>query len=171
VLWLRALFFVLVLPGVIGYALPISIGMRTSREIGALHLLGLPFQLIGTAVLLWCVRDFAVRGRGTLAPVDPPKELVAEGLYRWVRNPMYVGVVTVLLGHALWFGSRTLLLYAACVLVGFHLFVTLFEEPTLEERFGDSYRRYRAAVPRWIPRQAPRSGARSEAKPNEDQRS
>jgi protein-S-isoprenylcysteine O-methyltransferase Ste14 len=151
-LWLRALFFVLLLPGMIGYVVPISLGTSTGREIGALHWLGLPLQLTGTAVLLWCVRDFAVRGRGTLAPVDPPKELVAEGLYRWVRNPMYVGVVTVLLGHALWFGSRTLLVYAACVFVGFHLFVMLYEEPTLEERFGDSYRRYRAAVPRWIPR-------------------
>jgi len=151
-LWLRALFFVLLLPGVIGYALPISLGLRTARDIGALHALGLPLQLGGTAVLLWCVRDFAVRGRGTLAPIDPPKELVAEGLYRWVRNPMYVGVVTVLLGHALWFDSRALLDYAACVFVAFHLFVTLYEEPTLEARFGDSYRRYRAAVPRWIPR-------------------
>jgi len=151
-LWLRALFFVLLLPGVIGYAVPIRIGLRTGHEIGALHLLGAPLQLAGTAILLWCVRDFAVRGRGTLAPVDPPKELVAEGLYRWVRNPMYVGVVTVLLGHALWFGSRSLLVYAASVLAGFHLFVTLYEEPTLEARFGDSYRHYRATVPRWIPR-------------------
>ena len=151
-LWLRALFFVLLLPGVIGYAVPISIGLRTGREIGALHWLGGPVALAGTTILLWCVRDFAVRGRGTLAPVDPPKELVAEGLYRWVRNPMYVGVVTVLLGHALWFGSRTLLVYAACVLTGFHLFVTLYEEPTLEARFGDSYRRYRASVSRWVPR-------------------
>jgi len=166
VLWLRALLFVLLLPGVVGYAVPISIGLRTGREIGALHGLGLPLQLAGTAVLLWCVRDFAVRGRGTLAPVDPPKELVAEGLYRWVRNPMYVGVLTVLLGHALWFGSRALLVYAACVFTAFHLFVLLYEEPTLEAQFGDSYRRYRASVPRWIP-QAPRSGA----KPSEEQRS
>lgn len=151
-LWLRALFFVLLLPGVIGYAVPISIGLRTGHDLGALGALGAPLQLAGTAVLLWCVRDFAVRGRGTLAPVDPPRELVSEGLYRWVRNPMYVGVVTVLLGHALWFGSRALLVYAACVFTGFHLFVMLYEEPTLEARFGDSYRRYRASVPRWIPR-------------------
>ena len=169
-LWLRALFFVLLLPGVVGYAVPISIGLRTGRDLVPVHALGLPLQLAGTAVLLWCVRDFAVHGRGTLAPVDPPRQLVAEGLYRWVRNPMYVGVVTVLLGHALWFGSRSLVLYAFCVFVAFHLFVTLYEEPTLGARFGDSYRRYRAAVPRWIP-QAPRGGARSEAKPSEDQRS
>jgi len=152
VLWLRALLFVLLLPGVVGYAVPISIGLRTGREIGALHGLGLPLQLAGTAVLLWCVRDFAVRGRGTLAPVDPPKELVAEGLYRWVRNPMYVGVLTTIVGHALWFGSRALLVYAALVFTAFHLFVTLYEEPNLAERFGESYLRYRASVPRWIPR-------------------
>ena len=151
-LWLRALFFVLLLPGTIGYAVPISIGLRTGAPAGALRWLGLPFLIVGTSVLLWCVRDFAVRGRGTLAPVDPPKELVAVGLYRWVRNPMYVGVVTTLLGHALWFESRALLFYAACVFVGFHLFVTLYEEPSLNERFGESYRRYRASVPRWLPR-------------------
>jgi protein-S-isoprenylcysteine O-methyltransferase Ste14 len=103
-------------------------------------------------VLLWCVRDFAVRGRGTLAPVDPPTELVAVGLYRWVRNPMYVGVVGVLIGHALWFGGVWLPLYAAAVTAGFHAFVVLYEEPALAQRFGDSYRRYRDAVPRWIPR-------------------
>jgi protein-S-isoprenylcysteine O-methyltransferase Ste14 len=157
-LWLRALFFVLLLPGTLGYALPIWIGSSGGRPPGALRGLALVPLAAGTAALLWCVRDFAVRGRGTLAPVDPPTELVAVGLYRWVRNPMYVGVVTTLLGHALWFGSVGLLLYAALVASGFHLFVVLYEEPALGRRFGESYRRYRAAVPRWIPR---RPGARA----------
>jgi protein-S-isoprenylcysteine O-methyltransferase Ste14 len=152
VLWLRALFFVLLLPGTIGYALPIWLGSSSGRPLGWLGWLGLLPLATGTAVLLWCVRDFAVRGRGTLAPVDPPRTLVAVGLYRWVRNPMYVGVVTTLLGHALWFGSPSLLLYAALVATGFQLFVVLYEEPALERRFGESYQRYRAAVPRWIPR-------------------
>ena len=151
-LWMRALFFFLLLPGNVAYLIPIWIGSTTGSGPGALRGPGLALQIAGSAVLLWCVRDFAVRGRGTLAPVDPPRELVAGGLYRWVRNPMYLGVVTVLLGHALWFGSRSLVLYACLVFVGFHLFVKLYEEPTLEARFGDSYRRYRAAVPRWIPR-------------------
>jgi len=151
-LWLRALFFVLLLPGTIGYALPTWIGSAGGRPSAALHAAALVPLAAGTGVLLWCVRDFAVRGRGTLAPVDPPTELVAAGLYRWVRNPMYVGVVTTLLGHALWFGSARLLLYAAAVATAFHLFVTRYEEPALERRFGESYRRYRAAVPRWVPR-------------------
>jgi protein-S-isoprenylcysteine O-methyltransferase Ste14 len=152
VLWLRALFFVLLLPGTLGFAVPIWIGLSADADPGALRWLGVPLQLAGTCVLLWCVRDFAVRGRGTLAPVDPPKELVAVGLYRWVRNPMYVGVVTVLIGHALFFGSSALGIYAAAVFTGFHLFVTLYEEPGLRARFGESYARYCAAVPRWLPR-------------------
>jgi protein-S-isoprenylcysteine O-methyltransferase Ste14 len=151
-LWLRSLLAFLALPGMIAFALPIWIGLEDGGDPGALRWPGLLLQLAGSAVLLWCVRDFAVRGRGTLAPVDPPTELVAAGLYRWVRNPMYVGVVTTLLGHALWFGSGWLLFYAACVFSGFHLFVTRFEEPGLSQRFGDSYRRYLTAVPRWIPR-------------------
>lgn len=151
-LWLRALFFALLMPGTVGFALPIWIGLRAGGDPGALRWLGLPLQLAGAAVLSWCVRDFAARGRGTLAPVDPPKELVAVGLYRWVRNPMYVGVVTILVGHALFFGAGALWIYAALVFTAFHLFVTLYEEPGLSARFGDSYARYRTAVPRWIPR-------------------
>jgi protein-S-isoprenylcysteine O-methyltransferase Ste14 len=158
VLWLRALFFVLLLPGTIAYVVPIWLGARTGSEPGALRALGVVLQIVGTCILLWCVRDFAVRGRGTLAPVDPPKELVAVGLYRWVRNPMYVGVVTTLIGHALFFGSGALWLYAAAVFTGFHLFVTLYEEPGLSARFGESYARYRASVPRWVPRRPRAAG-------------
>jgi protein-S-isoprenylcysteine O-methyltransferase Ste14 len=151
-LWLRALLFVLLLPGMLGYAIPIWLGSATGSSPGALHWLALLPLGVGTGVLLWCVRDFAVRGRGTLAPVDPPTRLVAAGLYRYVRNPMYVGVLTTLLGHALWFGSATLLVYAALLACGFHLFVVCYEEPSLERRFGDAYRRYCAEVPRWLPR-------------------
>ena len=156
-LWMRALFFFLLLPGNVAYLVPIWIGATTGTPPGVLRWPGLALQIAGSAVLLWCVRDFAVRGRGTLAPVDPPTELVAEGLYRWVRNPMYVGVLTTLGGHALWFGSRALLLYAALVFAAFHLFVTLYEEPHLAQRFGESYLRYRASVPRWIPRRPSRT--------------
>ena len=151
-LGLRALLAFLALPGIIAYAVPIWIGRATASAPAAWQWLGLLPLVAGSAALLWCVRDFAVRGRGTLAPVDPPRELVAAGLYRWVRNPMYVGVVTTLLGFALWYASGTMVFYAGCVFLGFHLFVTLYEEPNLEQRFGDSYRRYRAEVRRWIPR-------------------
>lgn len=164
-LWMRALFFFLLLPGNVAYLVPIWIGTATGSPPGALRWPGLALQLAGSTVLLWCVRDFAVRGRGTLAPVDPPRELVAEGLYRWVRNPMYVGVLTTLAGHALFFGSRALLLYGALVFTAFHLFVTLYEEPQLTQRFGESYLRYRASVPRWIPRRPSRASPSSKPGP------
>ena len=93
--------------------------------------------------------EFFAAGHGTLAPIDPPRQLVVSGLYRFTRNPMYNGVVAVLLGQAWFFSSVRLLDYAATVLVCFHLFVVLYEEPSLESRFGESYLSYRKAVPRW----------------------
>jgi len=98
------------------------------------------------------VWDFAANGRGTLAPVDPPRTLVVRGLYRYVRNPMYVGVMTILLGESLFFASTTLLRYAIGCFVAFHLFIMLYEEPTLRSKFGESYITYCSAVNRWLPR-------------------
>jgi protein-S-isoprenylcysteine O-methyltransferase Ste14 len=106
----------------------------------------------GVAALFWCIRDFAVSGRGTLAPVDPPRKLVRVGLYRYVRNPMYVAVLTALFGEVLFFESGTLAIYAGFVWLMFHSFVLLYEEPRLRELFGADYEAYRALVPRWIPR-------------------
>ena len=105
--------------------------------------------LAGAGVLLSCVWHFTVAGRGTLAPVDPPTRLVVSGLYRFCHNPMYSGVLTILVGEAWLFSSLTLLEYAAVVLVLVHLVVMLYEEPALDRKFGESYRSYRAAVPRW----------------------
>lgn len=107
---------------------------------------------LGAGMLLICDWDFAVSGRGTPAPFDPPKTLVVRGLFHVVRNPMYVGVVTALLGESLLFRSVCLLLYAAGLWLAFHLFVTLYEEPHLRRTFGTEYENYCAAVPRWIPR-------------------
>jgi protein-S-isoprenylcysteine O-methyltransferase Ste14 len=103
--------------------------------------------LLGT-----CIWEFARRGRGTLAPVDPPKTLVVQGLYRYVRNPMYVSVTTIVLGEALLTGSRALLAYWAVWFLAVNLFVIGYEEPTLHRRFGPAYERYRATVGRWVPR-------------------
>jgi len=105
---------------------------------------------IGVAGYLWCALDFAVAGRGTPAPIDPPKLLVARGLYRFSRNPMYVSVLTVLLGESLLFWSRELLVYAAIVAVAFHLFVMLYEEPVLQAKMGAAYEDYCERVPRWF---------------------
>ena len=98
---------------------------------------------------------FAVQGVGTPAPVFPTRHLVVTGLYRYVRNPMYVAVVSSILGQGLFFGNVTLLKYGAFVWLLFHLFVLVYEEPTLRGSFGSEYDLFRANVPRWIPRLTP----------------
>ena len=105
---------------------------------------------VGCVLLLWCVRDFYVAGRGTLAPWAPPKNLVIVGLYRYSRNPMYVGVLLMLAGWALAYQTRGLTIYALTMAVVFHLRVVFFEEPWLAEAHGEQWTRYRAGVPRWL---------------------
>ena len=98
---------------------------------------------------------FAIQGLGTPAPVLPTKHLVVTGLYRHVRNPMYVGVASTIFGQALLFASKALVIYGALVWLAFHLFVFFYEEPTLQATFGDEYKTFREEVPRWIPRLRP----------------
>lgn len=95
---------------------------------------------------------FALIGGGTPAPIAPPKTLVVQGLHRFVRNPMYIGVLLIIAGQAWLFWSKALCVYAALLWVAFHLFVMAYDEPALRRQFGESYDKYRAAVPRWIPR-------------------
>ncbi|MFQ5557573.1 MAG: methyltransferase family protein [Acidimicrobiales bacterium] len=102
--------------------------------------------------MLWSAGAFHVNGQGTLAPVDPPRTLVANGLYRHTRNPMYIGVVAVVIGEALVIEAPVLFGWAVLLATAFHLRVVLHEERTLERRFPEPYRRYRQAVPRWVPR-------------------
>jgi protein-S-isoprenylcysteine O-methyltransferase Ste14 len=109
----------------------------------------------GLAALLECFRRFVVEGRGTPAPIVAPTRLVVHGLYRHVRNPMYVALLTILTGEALLLGRFVLLGYALVLWLAFHVFVTLYEEPTLRRTFGASYDTYRSAVPRWRPRVTP----------------
>jgi protein-S-isoprenylcysteine O-methyltransferase Ste14 len=118
---------------------------------GPFRYFGLIPILIGAAIYFWCAWDFTFAGRGTPAPIDPPKELVVRGLYRYVRNPMYVGILSILLGEALLFSSRRLLVYTVIVFTLFFLFVTIYEEPHLKKKFGEPYRRYCNSVPRWLP--------------------
>jgi protein-S-isoprenylcysteine O-methyltransferase Ste14 len=101
---------------------------------------------------LWSFWNFLHEGRGTPAPIDPPKELVVAGFYRYVRNPMYVAVLAIILAHFLWLGYWNLLIYALFVFVAFHTFVTFYEEPTLKRTFGAAYEDYVKRVPRWFPR-------------------
>jgi len=121
--------------------------------------------LLGGAIYLRCLWDFAVFGRGTPAPIDAPKRLVIRGLYRYTRNPMYVGALTAILGWAVFFRSLLLVLYACCMAVVFHLFVVLYEEPHLRRVFGAQYDDYCARVGRWLPRACPNAAPRSRRRP------
>lgn len=145
----KAVFAFLVLPGMVGFVIPVWISPR-SFAAGPMHSLGAPVLALGVFILLWCVRDFYVAGRGTLAPWTPTRELVRVGLYRYSRNPMYVGVLTILIGWTILFMSRTLLIYAVAIAVMFHLRVILGEEPWLARTHGENWTAYKKAVPRWF---------------------
>ena len=153
--WVRAAVFILIVPGSVAGWLPWYIAgapqLPWSASRGAWRL-GAIVAVVGWGLLLWCARDFAARGRGTPAPYDAPRELVTSGLYRYVRNPMYVAVLTAILGQAIWYHSRSVLLYALLVGAVFQLFVRLYEEPKLATQFGAAYSDYCRRVPRWVPR-------------------
>lgn len=123
---------------------------------------GLVLAIVGAAVALWCIGAFALVGRGTPAPFDAPREFVAVGPYRYVRNPMYVGAAAVILGAGLMLRSPSAIAVALFFVVLAHVFVLLYEEPTLEERFGKSYSRYKASVNRWLPRSPFEFGRRTD---------
>ncbi len=156
-LLLKNLLFTVLVPGTVAVFLPYRIVVRDGE---ALHvapvrvLFAGPLIILGAATYLWCLWDFAVAGRGTPAPIDPPKHLVVRGLYRYVRNPMYVGVLLMIAAWAALFGSRAVLGYGAVVAVIFHLFVVLVEEPMLRRRFGEAYDAYCERVRRWMPHRA-----------------
>jgi protein-S-isoprenylcysteine O-methyltransferase Ste14 len=120
------------------------------------RLAGIMLFVVGFGLFSWCVRLFARVGRGTLAPWDPTRNLVAVGPYRHVRNPMISGVVAMLLGEALLWGSIAVGLWACTFILINQVYFVLLEEPGLEQRFGESYRVYKANVPRWIPRFRPK---------------
>jgi len=146
----RALFAFLALPGMVAIAVPAWYAARALRAGGAFHAIGLLPLAAGFLLLLWCVRDFYVAGRGTLAPWSPPRNLVTTGLYRYSRNPMYVAVTAMLMGWAMSFASTGLALYAVCVMIAFHLRVVFGEEPWLARTHGARWDEYQARVPRWL---------------------
>jgi len=152
-LFWRAVAAFLALPAVVAFVVPWLLRPEhPPREWWGLAVLG-----VGTFLLLWCVRDFYVAGRGTLAPWAPPQRLVVVGLYRLTRNPMYVAVELILCGWAITYGSRALWAYAVCVAVAFHLRVVFYEEPWLTRTHRETWLAYRARVPRWLgwPRRGP----------------
>jgi protein-S-isoprenylcysteine O-methyltransferase Ste14 len=156
---IKTLIFTILVPGTVAVLIPYRLvsspAARGSMALGGLRVIGVVLIAAGALIYLWCAWDFAFAGKGTPAPIDPPKELVVRGLYKHVRNPMYLGVLSLVLGQALWFEAISLFIYAACVLLLFNAFVFLYEEPALSRKFGEAYRKYRSDVPRWIPRLSP----------------
>jgi len=154
-IWLRTALFTLLVPGTVLGLLPFALvasGVGPRFDLGIWRWAGaLPLGL-GLVVIFWCFGDFIRRGRGTPAPYDPPRDLVIVGLYRYVRNPQYLGVAMVVVGEAMLTGVVVLFGYGALLAVAYHLFVTRYEEPTLRRIFGEAYARYCEAVPRWVPR-------------------
>src|SRR5438552_19021066 len=153
-----ALFFVVapcVLAGLIPWwmtrweFMPAFFGLESTRAVGVLLI------LVGLPGLVDSFARFALQGLGTPAPVAPTKNLVVTGLYRYVRNPIYVAVVAIILGQAMLFGDWRLMTYGGFMWLAFHAFVLTYEEPVLAERFGTQYEDFRANVPRWIPRLSP----------------
>jgi protein-S-isoprenylcysteine O-methyltransferase Ste14 len=153
--------FTLLVPGAVTLWLPLYLYRAHFRfdsvPWDGLALLAIVLIVLGAAGYFWCGWDFAFAGQGTPAPIAPPKVLVARGLYRFVRNPMYISVLLVLVGESFLFGSLALLRYAVIWFLIFYLFVVLYEEPALKRKFGASYEEYRQRVWRWIPR-IPRAG-------------
>jgi protein-S-isoprenylcysteine O-methyltransferase Ste14 len=151
-LLLKNLLFTLALPATIGVYVPLLLARGRPARAGVMFLFALALLASGGVIYAWCVWDFAVFGRGTPAPIDPPKKLVVRGLYRYTRNPIYLGVLTVLFGWAVMFRGMALLIYTFCVGICFHLFVVLYEERRLGQQFGAEYHDYCQKVSRWLPR-------------------
>jgi protein-S-isoprenylcysteine O-methyltransferase Ste14 len=126
-------------------------GIVPPSALGPVEWAGIVVALGGAGVALWCVLIFAVVGKGTPAPFDPPRKLVVKGPYRFVRNPMYIGAILVLAGAAVFYRSPTLLGYTLLFGAVTHIFVVLYEEPTLHRLFGSDYAAYRSRVRRWLP--------------------
>ncbi|MGH9554362.1 MAG: methyltransferase family protein [Terriglobales bacterium] len=153
-LLIKLLIFTVLIPGTFGVYIPLWLAANRPPDfdLGGPRYLGLAPIAVGATFYFRCALDFVLKGRGTPAPIDAPKFLVTSNLYRMVRNPMYVGVVMVVAGEGLFLQSVAVLRYAALGWFGFHLFVVLYEEPTLRAKFGAEYEEYCRRVPRWLPR-------------------
>ena len=152
VLAIKNLLFTLVVPGTVAVYIPLLLVQGRPWVAGPRLAIAVAVFALGTAIYVRCVWDFAVFGRGTPAPIDAPKRLIVRGLYRYTRNPMYVGVLTVIVGWALIFQVAALAVYALAVATCFHLFIILYEERRLRRDFGIEYEDYCARVRRWLPR-------------------
>jgi protein-S-isoprenylcysteine O-methyltransferase Ste14 len=149
-LLLKNLLFTLIVPGTVGVYVPLMLSPSRSTASGLTLAIAIALFVLGGSIYGWCVFDFASFGRATPFPLDAPKKLVRRGPYRFSRNPMYLGVLTVIFGWAVLYGSATIAAYAVAVAFCFYLFVLLYEEPWLRKLFGSEYDQYCTEVPRWL---------------------
>ena len=155
ILFLKNLLFTLIVPGFVAGWVPLFWFERQPQWPDTLrwhHAAGAFLFFAGVAVYLHCIWLFGTKGRGTPAPIDPPKRLVHRGLYCWVRNPMYLGIFAIVGSEALFYWSIHITFYFVCLICTVHLFVALYEESALSYQFGAMYEDYKRAVPRWLPR-------------------
>jgi len=152
---LKTLIFSILVPGTVAGIIPWLLLQRSGNlvlRIPSVWMIGLLPLLLGVGLYLWCAGAFTFIGKGTPAPIDAPRVLVVQGLYRWVRNPMYIAVLSVVIGEAILFRSILLVEYALVLWGMFHMFVVFVEESLLRSQFGASYETYFRTVPRWLPR-------------------
>jgi protein-S-isoprenylcysteine O-methyltransferase Ste14 len=154
-LWFRAAIWFLIAPGMIGILIPHLIATSGGEPPPApapVRIVAMVLFFAGLAVLVWCFALFVIRGRGTPDPSKPPTHIVTSGPYRFSRNPMYVAVMTMVLGAFISTGHMGLAVYLVALMVIFHLRVTRFEEPWCARTFGSAFDDYRRRVPRWLGR-------------------
>ena len=145
---LKAVAALAILPGTMGFILPLVVVKPDGAAI--VDPLGSAVVVVGSLLLLWCVREFLVVGEGTLAPWWPPKRLVMSGPFRWSRNPIYVAMALIALGWAMAYRSQALMIYAGVLIAAFHIRILVGEEPTMARHFGDVWKTYVERVPRWL---------------------
>ena len=147
---IKTLLFTLVMPSTIGVYLPQALKNDATKVPPFLEWTAVGLFLCGATIYLWCAWDFVSKGLGTPLPIDAPRVLVVKGLYRYTRNPMYVGVLSLIFAQAIYYGSRAIAVYGCLVFAMVYLFVRVYEEPTLRRLFGPQYEEYCRSVPRWL---------------------
>lgn len=146
----KTLAFTIVVPGTVGLYIPQALKDNANKVPPLFESIGVSLFVCGATMYLWCAWDFVLKGFGTPLPIDAPRVLVVKGLYRYTRNPMYVGVFAAILGQALYYGSGHVALYGCGMLAVAYLFIVFYEEPTLRRLFGAQYEDYCRNVPRWL---------------------
>jgi protein-S-isoprenylcysteine O-methyltransferase Ste14 len=151
---IKTVVYMEVMHGFLTFYFPLQLAVRDTAffHSGILRYPAVLFWVLGTAIIVQCSVDLIRRGGGTPAHFDPPKQLVLSGIYRHVRNPIYLGAVIVQIGYILWFGSVAAILYTLLYILAFHILIIFIEEPILKNSFGSAYEEYQKRVPRWVPK-------------------